>query len=107
MRFAHAFSDKFAVKATLGYVKGKDWAAADYYNDWNTVENAFIPGTLEDADPSLFPTYDGINVYGEQSFGNVPMTDVFLGRVLPTLAAQAEYLQLPTVAFIGNIFFFI
>ena len=102
MRFAHAFSDKFAVKATLGYVKGKDWQAANY-NDWNTVENAFIPGTLEIADQSLFPDYDGINVYGEQSFGNVPMTDVFLGRVLPTLAAQAG-LSPGNVAFIGNIF---
>ena len=102
MRFAHAFSDKFAVKATLGYVKGKDWQAANY-NDWNTVENAFIPGTLEIADQSLFPDYDGINVYGEQSFGNVPMTDVFLGSVLPGLAAQAG-LSPGNVAFIGNIF---
>ena len=102
MRFAHAFSDKFAVKATLGYVKGKDWQAANY-NDWNTVENAFIPGTLEIADQSLFPDYDGINVYGEQSFGNVNMTNVFLGSVLPGLAAQAG-LSPGNVAFIGNIF---
>ena len=102
MRFAHAFSDKFAVKATLGYVKGKDWQAANY-SDWNSVENEFIPGTLEIADQTLFPDYDGINVYGEQSFGNVPMTDVFLGRVLPTLAAQAG-LSPGNVAFIGNIF---
>ena len=102
MRFAHAFSDKFAVKATLGYVKGKDWQAANY-NDWNTVENAFIPGTLEIADQSLFPDYDGVNVYGEQSFGNVNMTNVFLGSVLPGLAAQAG-LSPGNVAFIGNIF---
>ena len=102
MRFAHAFSEKFAVKATLGYVKGKDWQAANY-NDWNTVENAFIPGTLEIADQSLFPDYDGINVYGEQSFGNVNMTNVFLGSVLPGLAAQAG-LSPGNVAFIGNIF---
>ena len=102
MRFAHAFSDKFAVKATLGYVKGKDWQAANY-NDWNTVENAFIPGTLEIADQSLFPDYDGINVYGEQSFGNVPMTDTFLGLVLPQLGAQAG-LSPGNIAFIGNIF---
>ena len=102
MRFAHAFSEKFAVKATLGYVKGKDWQAANY-NDWNTVENAFIPGTLEIADQSLFPDYDGINVYGEQSFGNVNMTNVFLGSVLPGLAAQAG-LSPGNVAAIGNIF---
>ena len=64
MRFAHAFSDKFAVKATLGYVKGRDWTAADYSDINNPVP--YIR-TLQYADPSLFPTYDGRNVYGEQS----------------------------------------
>ena len=86
MRFAHAFNDKFAVKATLGYVKGKDWVAADY-SDFNR-ENSYVPGTLLDADPSLFPTYDGKNVYGEQSIGVVPMTSVFTNSVLPALGAQ-------------------
>ena len=85
MRFAHAFNDKFAVKATLGYVKGKDWAAADYSDKNNPVP--FIPGTLQNADPSLFPTYDGYNVYGEQST-TWNMTDIFTGLVLPGLGAQ-------------------
>ena len=85
MRFAHAFNDKFAVKATLGYVKGKDWAAADYSDKNNPVP--FIPGTLQNADPSLFPTYDGYNVYGEQS-STWNMTDIFTGLVLPGLGAQ-------------------
>ena len=104
MRFAHAFSDKFAVKATLGYVKGKDWQAANY-NDWNTVENAFIPGTLEIADQSLFPDYDGINVYGEQSFGNVNMTNVFLEG--PTWFSCPSGFEPRNVAFIGNIFLYL
>ena len=85
MRFAHAFSDKFAVKATLGYVKGKDWAAADYSDVNNPVP--FIPGTLQNADPSLFPTYDGRNVYGEQS-STWNMTSIFTNLVLPGLGAQ-------------------
>ena len=85
MRFAHAFSDKFAVKATLGYVKGKDWVAADYSDVNNPVP--YIPGTLQNADPSLFPTYDGKNVYGEQS-STWNMTGIFTNLVLPGLGAQ-------------------
>ena len=85
MRFAHAFNDKFAVKATLGYVKGKDWVAADY-SDFNN-EVPFFPGRLEEVDPSLFPTYDGKNVYGEQST-NWNMTSIFTNLVLPGLGAQ-------------------
>jgi outer membrane receptor protein involved in Fe transport len=88
MRFAHAFNDKFAVKATLGYVKGQDWVAADYSDANNTSANIYVPGTLEDANPSLFPTYDGRNVYGEQQT-NWNLTNVFLGPVLPALAADA------------------
>ena len=85
MRFAHAFNDKFAVKATLGYVKGRDWTASDY-TDWNRP-NSYVPGTLQDADPSLFPTYDGKNVYGEQS-STWNMTSIFTNLVLPGLGAQ-------------------
>ena len=85
MRFAHAFNDKFAVKATLGYVKGKDWVAADYSDINNPVP--YFPGRLEEVDPSLFPTYDGRNVYGEQSF-TWNMTDIFTGLVLPGLGQQ-------------------
>ena len=85
MRFAHAFNDKFAVKATLGYVKGKDWVAADY-SDFNR-EVPFFPGRLGEVDPSLFPTYDGKNVYGEQST-TWNMTGIFTNLVLPGLGAQ-------------------
>ena len=85
MRFAHAFNDKFAVKATLAYVKGKDWVAADY-SDFNR-EVSFFPGRLEEVDPSLFPTYDGKNVYGEQS-SDWDMTNIFTNLVLPGLGQQ-------------------
>ena len=85
MRFAHAFNDKFAIKATLGYVKGKDWVAADY-SDFNS-ENSYMPGTNMEVDPSLFPTYDGKNIYGEQST-NWDMTSVFTTQVLPGLGQQ-------------------
>ncbi len=100
MRFAHAFNDKFAVKATLGYVKGKDWAAADY-SDRNS-EVPFFPGRLEEVDPSLFPTYDGYNVYGEQQT-NWDMTNVFTQGILPVLGAQQGLPPFLT-SFFGSIF---
>tara|TARA_B100001057_G_scaffold128966_1_gene128037 strand:+ start:143 stop:3043 length:2901 start_codon:yes stop_codon:yes gene_type:complete len=101
MRLAHAFNDKFAVKATLGYAKGKDWAAADY-SDFNS-EVPFFPGRLEEVDPSLFPTYNGKNIYGEASLGVLDMTSIFTGSVLPGLGAQ---LNLPPfiTSFYSSIF---
>ena len=100
MRFAHAFNDKFAVKATLGYVKGKDWVAADY-SDFNS-EVPFFPGRLEEVDPSLFPTYDGKNVYGEQST-NWDMTNIFTNLVLPGLGQQFG-IPASTIGFYSSIF---
>jgi outer membrane receptor protein involved in Fe transport len=54
VRGAHAFSDKFAVKANLSILKGEDWHAANR-NDLNN------PGSTR-ADPG----YDGLNVYGDE-----------------------------------------
>tara|TARA_B100000989_G_scaffold296222_1_gene278998 strand:- start:1644 stop:4544 length:2901 start_codon:yes stop_codon:yes gene_type:complete len=100
MRYAHAFSDKFAIKASMSYVKGKDWVAADY-TDWNR-EVPFLPGTQTKIDPSSFPDYDGKNVYGEQS-RTFEMTDVFLGPVLPALADEFG-LGAGTVALVDQYF---
>ena len=100
MRFAHAFNDKFAVKATLGYVKGKDWRAGDY-SDFNN-EVSFFPGRLGEVDPSLYPDYDGKNVYGEQS-SNWDMTSIFTGAVLPGLGQQFG-IPASTIGFYSSIF---
>ncbi len=54
VRFAHAFSDKIAIKANLSYLRGEDWHA-------NSQEDLLNPGrTRED------PAYDGLNVYGDE-----------------------------------------
>lgn len=53
IRAAHAFSDKFAVKANFSYMRGEDWHAVNY-TDLNR------PG----ADRSD-PAYNGLNVYGD------------------------------------------
>ncbi|NNL10087.1 MAG: TonB-dependent receptor [Croceitalea sp.] len=55
IRAAHAFSDKFAVKASLSFLKGEDWHANSRF-DLNN------PG----GDRSN-PTYNGLNVYGDDA----------------------------------------
>lgn len=56
---AHKFSDKFAVKANIGYIKGTDWAA----NNRSDKLNRGL--TRADTD------YDGINVYGDEVSTNI------------------------------------
>ena len=54
MRFAHAFSDKFAAKVSFSMLKGTDWIADDYQD----VSN---PGSTR-----VDPGFDGLNVYGDE-----------------------------------------
>ena len=54
IRGAHAFSDKFAVKANFSILKGEDWHATNTI-DFNNPER-----TRED------PAYEGLNVYGDE-----------------------------------------
>ena len=54
IRFAHKFSDKFAVKSNFGYLLGTDWVA-------NSEVDKFGRGlTRADYD------HDGINIYGDE-----------------------------------------
>ncbi len=54
VRMAHAFSDKFAGKASFSFIRGTDWLATD-------VQDLARPG-INRNDPS----YDGVNVYGDE-----------------------------------------
>ncbi len=54
IRAAHAFNDKFAVKANFSYLRGEDWHA-------NRIDDIENPGFTR-ADPG----YDGLNVYGDE-----------------------------------------
>ncbi len=53
IRVAHAFSDKFAMKANFSYMQGEDWHANNYIDLLN-------PGRTRSD-----PAYDGLNIYGE------------------------------------------
>jgi outer membrane receptor protein involved in Fe transport len=103
VRFAKAFSDKFAVKTTISYVEGLDWGADDR-SDRNKPQGTFVPGTSDPADPSTFPDYVGVNVYGSQGV-NLNMTSTFLGAVIPGLVGlgQLSASQGATIsAIVGN-----
>ena len=86
IRFAKAFSDKFALKATMSYVEGLDWGANDL-RDRNYMQGRYVPGTNELADSSTFPDYVGVNVYGSQGV-NLDLTQTFLGAVVPGLVSS-------------------
>ncbi len=58
IRMAYAFSDYFAAKATLSYLKGEEWHATDYRN---TLNGTYAPGS-RDTDEN----FDGLNVYGDE-----------------------------------------
>lgn len=62
IRAAHAFSNKFAAKASFSYLRGTDWYASD--------DNQYDLGPVGTADAiSPFrssPTHDALNVYGDE-----------------------------------------
>ncbi len=59
-RFAKAFNNKFAFKLTADYTKATDWYANDTRN--------YVPVTgAVTNDTRSLPSYDGINVYGDES----------------------------------------
>ena len=63
IRLAHAFSDKFAAKATLSYLEGTEWYATDYRNTAN--------GEYTSGDRDSDRNYDGLNVYGDEVSTNI------------------------------------
>ena len=63
IRLAHAFSNKFAAKATLSVLEGTDWTATDYRNTRN--------GEMVSGDRNSDRNYNGVNVYGDAASANM------------------------------------
>lgn len=76
VRLAHAFSDKFAIKATYSNIEGTDWEAAD-------SRSQDANGRIVDGVNPLDPTYNGVNVYGDELGLAFDLTDTFANLVLP------------------------
>ena len=76
VRLAHAFSDKFAIKATYSNIEGTDWEAAD-------TRSQDANGRIVNGVNPLDPTYNGVNVYGDELGLAFDLTDTFANSVLP------------------------
>ncbi len=63
LRMAYTFSNHFAAKATLSFLKGTEWFATDYRN---TLNGIYAPG-----DRNSDINYDGLNVYGDEVSTNI------------------------------------
>jgi outer membrane receptor protein involved in Fe transport len=77
IRMAHVFSDKFAAKVTLSYLKGTEWNAVDYRDELNFSSTSHFEN----------PAYNGINVYGDE-VGNTLNWDALAGTPAGTLGAS-------------------
>jgi iron complex outermembrane recepter protein len=69
IRAAHAFTKHFAAKANFTFMKGKDWYATNY----NSINGL---GSEEISDRSN-PSYNGINVYGDEVAVNLKNRNAF------------------------------
>jgi len=56
IRLGHAFSDRFAAKASVSYLKGQEWPASDN-RDYATGANSRA---------ETLSNYDGLNIYGDE-----------------------------------------
>ena len=54
IRLAHKFSDKFAAKASVSFLKGTEWYATDYRDFADTSRDR------------SHPNYNGLNIYGDE-----------------------------------------
>jgi len=65
VRMAKAWNNKFAVKGTFSFLQAKDWQA-DNYSNFDRAGRQFKSG-----DRASDPSYDGINVYGDEGSQNM------------------------------------
>ncbi len=86
LRWARKVSEKFAFKVGGELVQAKDWVADDYRNyDRLGTTGKVLPGTRE-----TDPNYDGINVYGDETTGDMKS---YLNGVASQATFYAPYIN--------------
>ncbi len=104
LRWAKAFSPKFAVKIGAQYVKATDWLANDSSNYLRDGTTGKLIAGNRDSDPN----YDGVNVYGDETkvdirafmagINNpalVPILSPFMTQ--PQLVSRTGYREIETI----------
>lgn len=66
-RWAHAFSDKWAIKISGSYLKGSDWEATDYRDK----QQIGILSKVVGGNPGNDPGFNGVNIYGDETAANL------------------------------------
>jgi outer membrane receptor for ferrienterochelin and colicin len=86
LRVAHAFSNKFAVKASVAYLEGEDWHATDYRNTRNAFGRG---GELSSGTRETDRNYNGVNVFGDEVSADINLVAQALqsGGLIPSGAA--------------------
>lgn len=80
LRYAKAFSQKFAFKIGGQYIYGKDWVAQDYRN-FDMGSNP-ATGDVKDGNRQSDANYNGINVYGDETTIDIkPLVPSVLGVI--------------------------
>ena len=65
LRWGKKISEKFAFKITTELVAAKDWIGMDY-RDYNRAKTTLVSGNRQ-----TDPNYDGVNVYGDETSGDI------------------------------------
>ncbi|HSN60887.1 MAG TPA: TonB-dependent receptor, partial [Ferruginibacter sp.] len=79
LRWGKKISEKFAFKITSELIQAKDWIGMDYRN-YDRSNGVLVPGNRQ-----TDPNYDGVNVYGDETTGDIR-------AVLQGVAAAAPFL---------------
>ena len=77
LRYAKVWNNRFAVKVNLSYMDAVDWQAKDYSN----FDRAASIGKAGDRNSD--PSYDGVNIYGDEPNVNYP-TPMGVAQIVQT-----------------------
>ncbi len=103
VRVAHAFSEKFAAKASFSYLQGTDWVGTDTNNYQNV--GAGYANVIHEQGSSL--THDGLNIYGDEittsvtPFGNIHNVALYLESINQLPAGASNLVPDDDVAITG------
>lgn len=74
IRYANTITPKLAFKVNFAYLAGDDWQATNYDDQDTHPLNAGITG-------STSPSYDGLNIYGDEIATTLNLSDYGLGSI--------------------------
>ena len=68
IRYAKSFNDKFAFKVNFSGLWANDWRAQNYTDDRNLIAAAALDPTINPGSNVGKALFDGLNLYGDESF---------------------------------------